>query len=428
MKTKKHLFGLNILLFILIIALNNHMQVNAQQTKKIDQSPPDITAESAILIDATTGQILYSKNENSQQYPASITKLMTALLAIEALDPKDTITFSKNAVFSIEYGSSHIGMQEDEVITVDQAMHGLLLMSANEIANGLAEKTSGSIEEFSKDMNKRLEEIGALNTHFVNPHGLHNEDHYTTAYDMALITRETIKNEYFLNIMKDITYQIPLTNKSTEIRYLAQQHKMMNEKRDASIYREDVIAGKTGFTNEAQHTLVTVAQQDDRTLIVVLLKSEAKDIYTNTSKLLDYGFENYKTVNLTSKDYKETFIIIKDNLQIGEAIVTLKKPLKVYIENFQDESSIEFKSETTPLSYDIEKGDKVGTVSIYKDGEFIAQVDAVVHDVNISIPLKAVKSIVTISIPILIIVFLITLFFFYSLRPKKHYSKYKNKR
>jgi D-alanyl-D-alanine carboxypeptidase len=404
------------------------MQVNAQQTKKIDQSPPDITAESAILIDATTGQILYSKNENSQQYPASITKLMTALLAIEALDPKDTITFSKNAVFSIEYGSSHIGMQEDEVITVDQAMHGLLLMSANEIANGLAEKTSGSIEEFSKDMNKRLEEIGALNTHFVNPHGLHNEDHYTTAYDMALITRETIKNEYFLNIMKDITYQIPLTNKSTEIRYLAQQHKMMNEKRDASIYREDVIAGKTGFTNEAQHTLVTVAQQDDRTLIVVLLKSEAKDIYTNTSKLLDYGFENYKTVNLTSKDYKETFIIIKDNLQIGEAIVTLKKPLKVYIENFQDESSIEFKSETTPLSYDIEKGDKVGTVSIYKDGEFIAQVDAVVHDVNISIPLKAVKSIVTISIPILIIVFLITLFFFYSLRPKKHYSKYKNKR
>lgn len=426
MKRKKLLSALNILLLIIIIAINNKVTSYAQQTYTSDETTPDITAESAILIDATSGQILYSKNENTKHYPASITKLMTALLAVETLDPEDTITFSQNAVMSIEYGSSHIGIQADEILTINQAMHGLLLMSANEIANGIAEKTSGSLEEFANKMNQRCQEIGAMNTHFVNPHGLHDENHYTTAYDMALITRELIKNEYFLSIMKDITYQIPITNKSTEIRYLSQQHKMMNEKRDASIYREDVIGGKTGFTNEAGHTLVTIAKKDNRTLIVVLLKSESKNIYSDTSKILDYGFNNFKTLQISASDYNETLPIMKDAAQIGEAVVTLKDSFEIYINKFQEQNTIDFQPDIPTLTNEIEKGDTVGTVSIYDNNQLINISDAIVDDIQLFIPQKAVRSLITIFMPVLVIIFLITLYYYFA-RSKKHYSKYKKR-
>ncbi|PKM51024.1 MAG: hypothetical protein CVV02_08810 [Firmicutes bacterium HGW-Firmicutes-7] len=433
MKKPNFILASSTLILIITLTMNSTFKAYAQENFTTDQASPPIISEAAILIDATTGQILYSKNETKKYYPASITKLMTALLAIEALNPEDTITFSRNAVLSIEFGSSHIGIKEDEVLTIDQAMHGLLLMSANEIANGLAEKTSGSIDEFAHDMNDRLKEIGAFNTHFVNPNGLHDENHYTTAYDMALITKELIKNEYYLNIMKDITYQIPLTNLSTEIRYLSQQHKMMNEKRDATLYRDDVIAGKTGFTNEAGHTLVTVAKKDDQVLIVVLLKSSSQNMYEDTSQLLDYGFSNFKPVELTSSDYEETLPILQNDSKVGEAIVTLNVPLNIYIESTQEKNSIEFKSELSVLTVDAKKGDTVGTVSIFSDGTLIATSDAVINDIDIvyfdtdeSKPEKVVKSLITVLIPIIIVLFLTTLIL-YCIRPQKHYSKYKKK-
>lgn len=269
---------------------------------KAEVVAPNIVAESAILIDANTKTVLYEKNGYDKHYPASITKLMTALLAIENLSPTDTITFSQEAIFGIESGSSHIGINVDEQLTVDQALHGLLLMSANEVANGLAEAVSGSIDAFAERMTERAKELGALNTHFVNPHGLHNADHYTTAYDMALIASYLVDNEYFLQIMKDSTYQIPATNKTDEIRYLYQQHKMLNPSRDTAIYREDVIGGKTGYTDEARQTLVTMAKQGDTTLIAVVLKSERDSIYTDTAQLLDYGFESYHSLNLYTVD------------------------------------------------------------------------------------------------------------------------------
>ncbi len=263
---------------------------------------PSILAESAILIDANTKTVLYEKNGYDKHYPASITKLMTALLAIENLSPNDTITFSKEAIFGIEAGSSHIGIDVDEQLTVDQALHGLLLMSANEVANGLAEAVSGSIEGFSERMTERAKELGALNTHFMNPHGLHNPEHYTTAYDMALISSYLAENEYFLQIMKDSTYEIPGTNKTDEIRYLYQQHKMLNPSRDTTIYREDVIGGKTGYTDEARHTLVTIAKQGDTTLVAVVLQSERDSIYSDTAQLLDYGFSSYHSMTLHTAD------------------------------------------------------------------------------------------------------------------------------
>ena len=283
-------------LFISILLIFSFLPINAEVTT------PNIAAEVAILIDANTKTVLYEKNGYEKHYPASITKLMTALLTIENLSPTDTITFSKDAIFGIEAGSSHIGIDVDEQLTVDQALHGLLLMSANEVANGLAEAVSGSIDAFAQRMTERAKELGALNTHFVNPHGLHDDNHYTTAYDMALIASYLADNEYFLQLMKDSTYEIPGTNKTDEIRYLYQQHKMLNPSRDATIYREDVIGGKTGYTDEARHTLVTIAKQGDTTLVAVVLQSERDSLYTDTAQLLDYGFESYYSLNLHSVD------------------------------------------------------------------------------------------------------------------------------
>lgn len=407
----------------------------------------NISSSSVVLIDGNTGQILYKKNENIKQYPASITKLMTALLALENLNINDSITFSQTAVLSIEYGSSHIGIQEDEVLTVNQAMHGLLLMSANEIANGLAEKTSGSIEAFIEEMNNRAEAIGATHSNFVNPHGLHDENHYTTAYDMALIAKELVKNEAFLKIMKDITYEIPPTNKADEIRYLSQQHKMMNEKRDADIYREDVIGGKTGYTNEAGHTLVTISKKGEQVLIAVILDGKGDKVYDDTSALLDFGFKSLKQVTIEQESFEQTIPIIKDMETIGEATITLREPIKVLLDKSIDPSTLKYKANFTELTSAVSEGDIVGKVTIMNEDQPIMDADVTVDKLSINniIPNEPKKIIPFIFIGLLLLVtFIILISLFINKlkgrrrptkkitatkkRYKNHYSKYAKKR
>jgi D-alanyl-D-alanine carboxypeptidase len=292
---------------------------------------PSIGSESAVLIDGDTGQVLYQKNAHKSMYPASITKLMTALLAIESLNPEDTITFSEEAIDRVDSGGSRIGIHPGEELTVNDALHGLLLMSANEIANGLAEETSQSIDTFVKDMNTRAKELGAINTNFTNPHGLFNEEHQTTAYDMALITREIIRHPYFLEIMGHSTYEIPVTNKSDETRLLYQQHKMLNTKNDLKIYREDVIAGKVGYTRQSKNTLVTVSKKESRTLIAVIIRAEASDLYSDTASLLDYGFNEYKQVSISASDFVNTHAIQDNGISIGSMDLALANDVNLCI-------------------------------------------------------------------------------------------------
>lgn len=405
----------------------------------------DISSSSVVLIDGKTGQILYKKNENTKYYPASITKLMTALLALENLDPNSNITFSRNAVLSIEFGSSHIGIQEDETLTIDQAMHGLLLMSANEIANGLAEETSGSIEAFADEMNKRAQEIGVSNTHFVNPHGLHDENHYTTAYDMALIAKELANNEAFLQISKDITYEIPPTNKVDEIRYLSQQHKMMNEKRDATLFRPDVIGGKTGYTNEAGHTLVTIAKEGEQVLIAVVLNGNGNKVYDDTNSLLNYGFKEFNKITLDQKSYIQSIPIIENGESIGNAIVTLKEPADVLLLKSQNTSSLQFKTDITELKTPVIEGKVIGTVNVLSGATTILETDLIVEKVSFEYIVQetASKTIpwFIIALSILVIILFIHLLVMklkrnrymkmrspINRRSKNHYSNYVNKK
>ncbi len=286
-KTYKVILILTMVFTIALYPINSL----ASSDNNTQQGPaPNIVASTAVVIEASTGQVLFDKNKDRQMNPASITKILTALMVIDQFEPNDLIEFGDSAVNGLPADSSRIGARLGEILTVDQSLHGLMLMSANEVALALAEAHSGSLAEFSNNMNSTAMEIGASNSHFVNPHGMYNSNHYSTAMDMALITREAILSDYFLEIMSHATYSIEPTNKCDEIRYLAQKHKMLNDKKDLSIYREDVIAGKSGYTSESGHTLVTVSENLDRQVIVVIMNSDANNIYEDTRKLIDYGY------------------------------------------------------------------------------------------------------------------------------------------
>lgn len=247
---------------------------------------PEIQAQGAVLMDAATGNLLYSKEAETKFYPASITKLMTALLVAEKCSLDDTVTFSKTAVTNLESGAVTLGLVEGDKLTVRQSLYGLLLKSANEVANGLAEHTAGSISKFADMMNARAKELGCTNTNFVNPNGLNNSNHYTTPHDMALIARAAFQNGTVSKIASTLSYQIPATQKAAA-RTISLGHKMLYPN-DARYY-QGVIGGKTGYTSLAGNTLVTCAERDGVRLIAVIMKSKSTQ-YTDTSALLNYGF------------------------------------------------------------------------------------------------------------------------------------------
>ncbi|MGL4361968.1 MAG: serine hydrolase [Cellulosilyticaceae bacterium] len=397
-------------------------------------SIPDIYAEAAILMDAKSGKILYEKNAHTIYYPASITKMMTAFMVLENLKPTDTITFSTEAIHSIEYNSSNIGILVGEQLTVDQAIRGLLLDSANEVANGLAEAVSGSIDTFAINMTTRAKELGALNTNFVNPHGLHNENHYTTPYDMAYITRALYNNDYFLEIMAQPTFEIPPTNKATVSRYLSQQHGMMNERRNSVLYRNDVIAGKTGFTNEAKNTLVTVARKGDIDLIAVIMKGSQPGIYQDTNKLFDYGFNSYHTINLHNPSSTLKTLPIY-SIKSGELYETAQTSISVASnQSLLISKNIKLRDITTRLNIPdyldlgVKEKDVVGTIDYIYDSQIIASDDLIASKIQYSpAPITSFSPQPTNMISfewfsILIILLVILLIFILFFRRKKKYK------
>lgn len=243
-------------------------------------------------MDGATGKILYDKNAHQQFYPASITKVMTALLVLERCSLNDTVTFSAAATSNLESGAVSLDITEGDQLTVEQSLHGLLMKSANEIGNGLAEHVAGSIESFAELMNARARELGCTNTHFANPHGLNDATHKTTPYDMALILRAALQNESFRRIDTTCSYDFPATKKAGA-RTITMGHKMMYP--TDSRYYEGIVGGKTGYTSLAGNTLVTGVERDGVQLIVVIMKSKQSH-YTDTRALLDYGFANYQTL------------------------------------------------------------------------------------------------------------------------------------
>lgn len=247
---------------------------------------PTIQSEGAVVMDAATGTVLYGKNQNTRYYPASITKLMTALLVLENCQLGDTVTFSKTATENLEAGAVSLKLTEGDKLTVEQCLYGLLLKSANEVANGLAEKVSGSVSGFASLMNQKAAALGCTGTHFVNPNGLNDTNHYTTPYDMALIARAAFQNDTLRKIDTTLSYKFPATKNAGE-RTITMGHKMMYS--TDSRYYPGIIGGKTGYTSKAGNTLVTGAEKNGVRLIAVVMKSKSTH-YVDTKALLDYGF------------------------------------------------------------------------------------------------------------------------------------------
>lgn len=258
---------------------------NSPGSEQIEQ--PVVSAQGAVLYDATHDRVLFEKNADTKFYPASITKLMTALVVLEHTDLNDTVTFSKSAVTNLESGAVTLKLAEGDKVSVKDCMYGLLLKSANEVANGLAEHVAGSVPKFADMMNAKAKALGCTNTNFVNPNGLNDPNHYTTARDMAKIAKAAFENKTLCQIDSTLSYKFPATKNANQERTLTPGHKMLYP--SDSRYYEGIIGGKTGYTSLAGNTLVTCVEKDGVRLIAVILKAKSTQ-YVDTKAVLDYGY------------------------------------------------------------------------------------------------------------------------------------------
>lgn len=264
-------------------------------------------SKSAIVMEVNTGTVLYEKKSHEKHYPASITKIMTVLLAIENCDMDEVVTFSADAVFKNEGDTSHIARNLGEKLTMEQCLYAVMLESANECAYAVAEhvgqKLGGDYQTFIDLMNKRAKELGCTDTHFNNCNGLPDEDHWVSAYDMALISAEAYKNETFRMIAGSPSYTLPKTNKCKAEYPCHNHHKMIYPFRgDSSHLYKYCTGGKTGYTTVANNTLVSFAEKDGITLVCVVMDAATPDHYTDTRKLFDYCFENFQALNISEND------------------------------------------------------------------------------------------------------------------------------
>jgi len=252
---------------------------------------PMYMAGSVTVMDAQTGAVLFESEQHTTRYPASVTKIMTALLVLEHVDDlSELITFSETAV-AIPWYASRMGMQAGDTMTVYDALYALMLVSANEVAWALAEHVSDSFDEFVDQMNLRAASLGAVNTRFANPCGLPGEGQYTTSYDMALIMRAAMQNPVFNRIIATPSADLPPTESHDTPRSMRNTNRLIHP--DGPEFNNRVIGGKTGFTNAAQHTLVTYAELDGRAVIVsVLYVPHRGAIFSDTSALLEHVHSN----------------------------------------------------------------------------------------------------------------------------------------
>ena len=262
-------------------------------------------------MEADTGMILYAKDMEAKHYPASITKIMTALVTLDNCELNEEIEYSYHATHSIEYGSSSIARTEGEILTVEESLYALMLASANECANALAEHIAGSIEDFAVLMNEKAKELGCVNTHFSNANGLHDENHYTCAYDMALITKAALENEDFRRISGEDYYTLRATNKNDEELLIQNHHYMISSYRTNKYLDDTIFSGKTGYTSDALNTLVTCGKRNDMDVIVVTMRTQSTGergvpLFTDTAALLDYA-NNFQRFNIS--DNETTFVV-----------------------------------------------------------------------------------------------------------------------
>lgn len=270
---------------------------------------PEIGAKSAILMEMNTHTILYAKNIHEKMYPASTTKILTCLLAAQHCNMEELVTFSHDAVYDVPSDGSNMGMDEGETITLEQAMYGVLVGSANEAASAVGEHVAAALgkeattEAFAQIMNEKARELGCLNTNFVNANGLFDENHYTTAYDLALIGSEFFQNEMLSKMSSTARYNIPPTSTQPDDIWINSKNKLLQGKEYAYEY---LLGSKTGFVSQARQTLVSGAEKNGMKLVCVVFMEETPYQFEDTVRLFEYGFENFEKLQISDYETKYT--------------------------------------------------------------------------------------------------------------------------
>lgn len=314
MKRRKLLITLSMAFVFLLSSLHvravDVVQVPADQistvyNQRIDSDKmegwpkgPQIYSEAGIVMDMDSGAILYAKNIDNPHYPASITKILTALVALEHNELTQTVTVTPEDYNFLEKGDNHIGLKNKEQITMEDALHGTLLASGNEVAHAVASNTEGGYDHFIQMMNEKCDALGCTNSNFTNSHGLHDDEHYTSARDMALIASAAFQNADFRRITSTKQYTIPETNITNETRAFQNHHKMLFDWQKE--YYQYCVGGKTGYTRDALNTLVTFASKDGVNLVAVVLRTHGTgNVYVDTKAMLDYAYGNFSKISVT---------------------------------------------------------------------------------------------------------------------------------
>ena len=261
-------------------------------------------SEAGIVMDLDSGAVLFAQNIHVQEYPASITKLLTALVVVENASMDEQVTFSHDAVYNVESGSGNkLQLEEGDVLSVKDCLYVMLLQSSNQAANALAEHVGGSREAFADMMNEKAASLGCRESHFVNPSGLNDPEQLTSAYDMAQIGAAVFGNPTLLEICSTTSATLPPTINNPNGRTYSMEHKLVvtGDSSDENYY-PSAVAGKTGYTSLAGQTLVTYAEQDGRRQVAVTLKSTQRTHYSDTKTILDFGFARFKNVSVAENE------------------------------------------------------------------------------------------------------------------------------
>ncbi len=343
---------------------------------------PNIICQTAVLIDVKTGTILYEKKANQKMYPASLTKIMTAILVLERGNLSDFITVDEDTPYEI--AGSHIALEPGEILTVKDLIYALMLPSANDAALALAKSYGGTEDNFVKLMNNKAKEIGAINTNFVNPHGLHDPNHYTTAADLALIAKYAMENETFRKIVKTTKYEIPPTNKKNETRYFANLNKLIHNTSYNQIYvngayidptYEFATGIKTGYTPEAGNTLVASASRNGTDLIAVIMNGVSLEMYQDAHNLFNYGFKEYESSTLISKHTFVQNIEVK-NGDSKEISAITESDFTTLIKK-SSKSNIESEIIINDINLPIKKNEVIGRIDYKSEGKLIGSVNLI---------------------------------------------------
>lgn len=358
----------------LILTIISAVCLGKVDVKAADYWPdaPETLSPSVILMEESTGTILYEKNMDEAHYPASITKIMTTLLALENGNLSDMVTFSDDAINNTE--GSGIARDYGEQMTLEQCLYGVMLESANECAYAVAEHVGGTVENFVDMMNAKAKELGCTNTHFANPHGLQDENHYTTAHDMALIAQAAYQNETFRIIIGTKMYTIPPTNKHAEETVLRNHHDMLCTYHNANrkyLYPY-CVGGKTGYTATANSTLVTYAEKDGMTLICVVMNTQSPNQFIDTVNLFDYAFDNFQVLNVSENDtdYSAEATVDNGNLNNIAPFVELDKDAVIVLPK-----TAEFSDTSSSVEYNDSDPEIAGSITYTYAGRNVGKAD-----------------------------------------------------